>query len=267
MVIYSEIPSRCSTRRLFNISCKRNSECRPNHLRYDFECDLESGERAVWKCVSKYRKLLSISTMEVGMVSSSTAQRRPHPSSQDASTAAQRNHGEKDTAEDEEDDDDDDVTVVILDAQYQSPRRSATTPHGALINSSLAVPYDDLGEGVRTEQDLQYSLVRQQTRRNEMVQELRVVQRSSFRLFLAILVLPVVLLVVAVAAVMTDDVDCSGMAPTTSQIADGAVVATANNGTSVDSQPAVVSCWNEQRTFRNAFTTRCICDSVPASTN
>jgi hypothetical protein len=203
--------------------------------------------------------------MEIGMVSSSTAQRRPPPLSQDAAAEVLHNHADK---EEREEDDDDDVTVVILDAQY--PPSGGRSVSSSFINSSLAVDDGGIGGGRRAQQDLQDSLARQQLRRNEMVQELRVVQRSSFRLFLAILVLPVVLLVIAVASVMSDDVDCSGMAPT-SQNVDTSISNNINNNinaTDVSSQQQseVVSCWNEQRTFRNAFTTRCICDSVPAGT-
>jgi hypothetical protein len=227
---------------------------------------MESGQRAVWHFCS-FLYLATSTIMEIGMVSSSTAQRRPPPFSQDAAAGVLQNHGEKEERE-EDDDDDDDVTVVILDAQYPPSGRS---PSASFFNSSLAVDDGGIGGGRRAQQDLQDSRARQQTRRNEMVQELRVVQRSSFRLFLAILVLPVVLLVIAVASVMSDDVDCSGMAPTGQNV--GTISSSSssssnniNSTTAVNSQPSeVVSCWNEQRTFRNAFTTRCICDSVPAA--
>jgi hypothetical protein len=196
--------------------------------------------------------------MEISMVSSTTAIGRPPLSSQEVSDGAQ---AEKERDE-EEYDDDDDVTVIILDAQYPaaSGRSSAAmAPHSALVNASFAADYDDAQGELRRAQQ---SLARQQTRRNEMVQELRVVERSSFRLFLMILVVPVVLLVVAVAAVVSDDVDCSGMAQ-------ASVGGTASEGGSSSTQPeaaAGVSCWNDPRTFRNAFSTRCICDSVPAGT-
>jgi hypothetical protein len=200
--------------------------------------------------------------MEISMVSSTTAIRRPPLSSQDVSDGPQ---AEKERDE-EEYDDDDDVTVIILDAPYppaQSRSSATAVPHSALVNASFAADYDDpQGEFRRAQQ----SLARQQTRRNEMVQELRVVERSSFRLFLMILVVPVVLLVVAVAAVVSDDVDCSGMA---AQQTSGSGTAS-EMGNSSTQQPGAAggaSCWNDQRTFRNAFSTRCICDSVPASNN
>jgi hypothetical protein len=203
--------------------------------------------------------------MEIGMVSSSTAQRRPPPFSQDAEAEVPPKQAEKEEREEEDDDyDDDDVTVVILDAQYPPSGRSVSS---SFINSSLAVDDGGQGLGRRAQQDLQDSLARQQLRRNEMVQELRVVQRSSFRLFLAILVLPVVLLVIAVASVMSDDVDCSGMAPTSQNVDTISSISSSNaNDVASPQQSEVVSCWNEQRTFRNAFTTRCICDSVSAGT-
>jgi hypothetical protein len=265
MVIYSEIPSRCSKRRFCNQTSRRNPECGPDQRRLVLESDMESGQRAVWHFCS-FLYLATSTIMEIGMVSSSTAQRRPPPFSQDAAAEVLHKHAEKEgREEDDDDDDDDDVTVVILDAQYPPSGRSVSS---SFINSSLAVDDGGIGVGRRAQQDLQDSLARQQTRRNEMVQELRIVQRSSFRLFLAILVLPVVLLVIAVASVMSDDVDCSGMAPTGPNVDTTSSTNSNSNATAVASQQQseVVSCWNEQRTFRNAFTTRCICDSVPAGT-
>jgi hypothetical protein len=72
-------------------------------------------------------------------------------------------------------------------------------------------------------------------RRNVLLRELQRVQRASFIQFLILCLIPTSLLFVVIATVLGDDEDC---------------------------ESAATQCEKEERTFINAFTTRCVCDAI-----
>eukprot|EP00521_Asterionellopsis_glacialis_P007373 CAMPEP_0195292176 /NCGR_PEP_ID=MMETSP0707-20130614/8657_1 /TAXON_ID=33640 /ORGANISM="Asterionellopsis glacialis, Strain CCMP134" /LENGTH=175 /DNA_ID=CAMNT_0040352575 /DNA_START=27 /DNA_END=554 /DNA_ORIENTATION=+ len=72
-------------------------------------------------------------------------------------------------------------------------------------------------------------------RRNILMRELQRVQRASFVHFLLLCLVPTSLLLIVVATVIGDNESCSS---------------------------EVTNCVREERTFINAFTTRCICDAI-----
>jgi hypothetical protein len=75
----------------------------------------------------------------------------------------------------------------------------------------------------------------EERRRNVLLSELRRVQRASFIHFVLLCLIPTVLLIIVVATVVGDEEDCVSEA---------------------------TFCELEPRTFVNAFTTRCVCDSI-----
>lgn len=77
-------------------------------------------------------------------------------------------------------------------------------------------------------------------RRNILVQELRRVQRSSFIHFAILCLIPTLLLTLVLATVLGDVEECDSNAS---------------------------FCQLEPRTFMNAFTTRCICETVAVGSN
>jgi len=78
----------------------------------------------------------------------------------------------------------------------------------------------------------------EQRRRTILLQELRRVQRSSFIQFFVLCLFPTILLFVVIGAIFSEVEDC-------------------NSESSY--------CYMEPRTFMNAFTTRCICESLPVA--
>jgi hypothetical protein len=76
----------------------------------------------------------------------------------------------------------------------------------------------------------------EERRRNVLLGELRRVQRASFIHFVLLCLIPTALLIIVVATVVGDEEDCVSEA---------------------------TFCELEPRTFVNAFTTRCVCDSIP----
>lgn len=75
----------------------------------------------------------------------------------------------------------------------------------------------------------------EQRRRNVLLRELRRVQRTSFLHFLILCLIPLLLVVVVLITVLGDNEDC---------LSD------------------LSFCYLEPRTFMNAFTTRCVCESL-----
>ena len=75
----------------------------------------------------------------------------------------------------------------------------------------------------------------EERRRNVLLRELQRVQRASFIHFLILCLIPTSLLFIVVATVLGEDEDCESEATT---------------------------CEKEDRTFINAFTTRCVCDAI-----
>lgn len=73
-------------------------------------------------------------------------------------------------------------------------------------------------------------------RRNILLRELRRAQKSSFVQFLLLCMIPTVLLLVVIGTVLGDTEECASTETT--------------------------FCAMEERTFMNAFTTRCICESI-----
>lgn len=76
------------------------------------------------------------------------------------------------------------------------------------------------------------------TRRNTIRTEIERIQRSNFIHFLVLCLVPTSLLLIVIAAILSEDGECE-------VAADGLTV-----------------CEREPRTFVNAFTTRCICEAV-----
>jgi len=76
----------------------------------------------------------------------------------------------------------------------------------------------------------------EERRRNVLLGELRRVQRASFIHFLLLCLIPTALLIIVIATVVGEEEDCESDA---------------------------TFCELEPRTFINAFTTRCVCDSIP----
>jgi hypothetical protein len=76
----------------------------------------------------------------------------------------------------------------------------------------------------------------EERRRNVLLGELRRVQRASFIHFMLLCLIPTALLIIVIATVVGDEEDC---------------------------ESAATFCELEPRTFVNAFTTRCVCDSIP----
>lgn len=72
-------------------------------------------------------------------------------------------------------------------------------------------------------------------RRNILLRELQRVQRASFIHFIILCLIPTSLLIIVIATVIGEDEDC---------------------------ESAATTCWKEERTFVNAFTTRCVCDAI-----
>jgi hypothetical protein len=75
----------------------------------------------------------------------------------------------------------------------------------------------------------------EQRRRNVLLGELRRVQRASFIHFMLLCLIPTALMIIVIATVVGDEEDCVSEA---------------------------TFCELEPRTFVNAFTTRCVCDSI-----
>jgi hypothetical protein len=76
-----------------------------------------------------------------------------------------------------------------------------------------------------------------QQRRAAILAEVERVQRANFIHFALLCLVPTSLLLIVVAAIISEDGDCSGV-------------------------EGVTVCEREERTFVNAFTTRCVCDAV-----
>ena len=96
-------------------------------------------------------------------------------------------------------------------------------------------------EGLASEPDLNWlehpGTERETHRRNVLLRELRRVQRASFMHFLILCLIPVVLLVVVL------------------------VIVSGSSGDGCQSETSF--CEIEERSFLNAFTTRCVCDAIP----
>lgn len=78
----------------------------------------------------------------------------------------------------------------------------------------------------------------QERRRNVLLRELQRVQRASFIHFMILCLIPTSLLFIVIATVLGEDEECQSVATT---------------------------CAKEDRTFINAFTTRCVCDAIAVS--
>lgn len=79
----------------------------------------------------------------------------------------------------------------------------------------------------------------EERRRNVLIRELERVQRASFFQFAILCIIPSVLLVIVIANVVGNEASCVSEAS---------------------------FCQLERRTFINAFTSQCICDSIPVQT-
>jgi hypothetical protein len=113
-----------------------------------------------------------------------------------------------------EEEDDDDLTVIVLEQGAEN----------AFINQAVAAGW--VGQD---------SPEMEERRRNVLLRELQIVQRTSFIHFMMLCLIPTSLLVIVIATVFGEDEDCESLA---------------------------TSCVREARTFINAFTTRCVCDAI-----
>lgn len=114
--------------------------------------------------------------------------------------------------------DDDDVTVIFLDAQTDDAQYS----------------------GMSFDWIQQQGPEMEQRRRSVLLREINRMQRSSFLHFVLLCSVPVILLIVVLVTVITDNEECASDA---------------------------TYCELEPRTFVNAFTTRCVCSPIPVSRN
>eukprot|EP00980_Cylindrotheca_fusiformis_P008920 scaffold1900_cov123-Cylindrotheca_fusiformis.AAC.46 len=80
----------------------------------------------------------------------------------------------------------------------------------------------------------------EQRRRQVLLRELQRVQRASFIHFLILCLIPTSLLFIVIATVLGENDTCDSSA---------------------------TLCEQEERTFINAFTTRCVCNAIPVVTN
>ncbi|KAI2513421.1 hypothetical protein MHU86_895 [Fragilaria crotonensis] len=80
----------------------------------------------------------------------------------------------------------------------------------------------------------------EERRRNVLLRELQRVQRASFIHFVLLCMIPTVLLFIVFVTVLGDNENCTSTATT---------------------------CREDERTFLNAFTTRCICDAIDVKGN
>ena len=80
----------------------------------------------------------------------------------------------------------------------------------------------------------------EERRRNVLLRELQRVQRASFIHFMILCLIPTSLLFIVIATVLGEDEECLSEATT---------------------------CEKEDRTFINAFTTRCVCDAIAIIAN
>lgn len=136
---------------------------------------------------------------------------------------------EDDDDDDTEEDDDEDVTVILLDNATDSQRRrTPTTPQG----------YVDMLES--QEQGRHPEI--QERRRLILLRELRRVQQTSFMHFLLLCVIPAALLMIVIATILGESSSCGNILDPSGNVE--------------------LVCSLEARTFMNAFTTRCICDSI-----
>jgi hypothetical protein len=126
-----------------------------------------------------------------------------------------------------DDDDGDDVTVILLDPSIEDANnRAGTTTTTITTTSSNTISFDWI------EQDGPEMEAR---RRAVLLRELERVQRKSCIQFSMLCTIPIVLLIIVLITVLGDERDC---------ISD------------------VTECYLEQRTFMNAYTTRCVCEPI-----
>jgi len=144
------------------------------------------------------------------------------------STGAEEGEDDDDSTED---DDDEDVTVILLDSNTDSQRRR--TPVTTLQG------YVDMLEEQGSHPEIQ------ERRRLILLRELRRVQQTSFMHFLLLCVIPVALLMIVIATILGESSSCSNIQDPSGNIE--------------------LVCSLQARTFMNAFTTRCVCDSIQVS--
>jgi hypothetical protein len=107
--------------------------------------------------------------------------------------------------------DDDDVTVILLDL-------------------------DDNANEITLDWIEQQGPEMEQRRRTVLLREVKRIQRASFCHFALLCAVPIVLLIIVLAAVIRGDASCTSTAS---------------------------ECALEPRSFVNAFTTRCVCEPIP----
>jgi hypothetical protein len=129
----------------------------------------------------------------------------------------------------DDDDDDDDVTVILLDPP--------TSAHGSSSNrNSVENQHRAVVSWIE-----QTGPAMEERRRLVLLAELRRVQRASCIHFALLCLIPIILLLIVAVAVASDDEHCD--------------------------ESDIIVCTLESRTFLNAFTTRCVCESIPVISN
>mmetsp|Transcript_40376 Transcript_40376/g.78983 ORF Transcript_40376/g.78983 Transcript_40376/m.78983 type:complete len:188 (+) Transcript_40376:22-585(+) len=132
--------------------------------------------------------------------------------------------------EDDGDDDDGESSEIIIEPLHDDNSRSRRSSV-FLPNNPDFLQIDDEDPLANARQENIY----RERRRLVIHQEISMHQRMNFLSFLVLFLIPTTLLLLIVVIVFFDDSKCTGISP---------------------------HCANEIRILRNAFTSRCVCDSV-----
>jgi len=148
---------------------------------------------------------------------------------------------------DDGEEDDDDETIIILDPSSDESRGRHRQQR--LVRQNLSM-FDWLEREAAPELE--------ERRRSILLRELRRAQRSSFVHFAILCFIPTVLLFVVLGTVFGDVDECSMSGGNQQQ----QQLLPQNNSAFAD---AFSNCYMEPRKFMNAFTTRCVCESIPVA--
>jgi hypothetical protein len=139
---------------------------------------------------------------------------------------------------DNENDDDDNMTIIFLETesstQNQSNNDNNNTSNNSNNNNNLPNWVDRL--------DHTGDPIFDERRRTILLQELKRIQRRSFFNFVLLCTIPLLLFVTMIIIVFSGDSDKGCLS-------------------------TITYCRLEQRSFVNAFTTRCLCDPIPVERN
>jgi hypothetical protein len=139
---------------------------------------------------------------------------------------------DNDTNVNNDDDDDDDMTIIFLETESGMHNQGNNNNTDGTSNLPNWIDHlDHTGDPIFDER-----------RRTILLHELKRIQRRSFLNFVALCLIPILLFTAMIIIVFSGD---SGQA----------CVST------------ITYCRLEQRSFVNAFTTRCLCDPIPVDRN